>query len=415
MQRARPALPQPPAALSPRIALFIATLRGSGAERSTVNLANALADRGHPVDLVLGIGGGPFLKLVKPDVRVVHLGARSALGALALAPRRPRDFAALAPMLASLDAPKTLGAIPRLASYLRRERPRALLSALDHGNIAAVIARDIADVPTRIVISQRNHFSADIDNAKRARVSRLGPLIGRFYPRADAIAAVSRGVADDLADELGLARERVVAVYNAVAGPELTAQAEAPLDHPWFAKGLPPVILGVGKLKAQKDFPTLLRAFAELRRTRPVRLLILGEGPERSALEAMARDLGVAGDVALPGFAENPFAYMARADVFALSSAFEGLPGVLIQAIACGCPVVSTDCPSGPDEILEGGRHGRLVPVGDASALARAIAATLDAPPDRDALKRRGAFFSADRAVEGYLDLLLDRPAAGEG
>ena len=399
----------------PRISLFIATLRGNGAERSTVNLANALAERGKSVDLVLGVGGGAFLRLVSPQVRVVHLGARSSLGALALAPRRPRDFAALVPLLASFDAPNTLGAIPRLAAYLRRERPSVLLSALDHGNIAAIIARDIAGVETRIVISQRNHFSSDIVNARRPRVARLGPVVRRFYPRADAIAAVSRGVADDLADELGMERERVVAIYNAVTGPELAAQAGAALDHPWFEDGQPPVILGVGKLKAQKDFPTLLRAFAELRKTHAARLIILGEGPERAALEALARDLGIAGDAALPGFAQNPFAYMARADVFALSSAFEGLPGVLIQALACGCPVVSTNCPSGPDEILEGGRHGRLVPVGDASALARAMAATLDAPPDREALKRRGAFFSADRAVEAYLDLLLDRPAAGEG
>lgn len=415
MQRARPASPLAPDALSPRLALFIATLRGSGAERSTVNLANALAERGHLVDLVLGIGGGPFLKLVKPEVRVVHLGAKTPLGALRIAPRRPRDFAALVPLLASLDAPRTLGAIPRLAAYLRRERPRALLSALDHGNVAAIIARDLAEVGTRVVISQRNHFTADLDNAKRPRVSRLGPVIGRFYPRADAIAAVSRGVADDLADELSMPRDRVVAVYNAVAGPELTAQAEAPLNHPWFADGAPPVVLGVGKLKPQKDFPTLIRAFATLRKERPARLLILGEGPDREALEALTRELGIAGDTALPGFADNPFAYMARADVFALSSRFEGLPGVLIQAIASGCPVVSADCPSGPREILEDGLHGRLVPVSDPAALARAISDTLDAPPNREALKRRGDFFSADRAVDGYLDLLLDGPAGRKG
>ena len=162
----------------------------------------------------------------------------------------------------------------------------------------------------------------------------------------------------------------------------------------------------MGNLIRIKDFATLIRAFARLRATRPARLVILGEGPEHGSLEQLARQLGVAPDVDLPGFTINPYAFMARADVFALASRVEGLSNAIIEALACGCPVVSTDCPNGPAEVLEHGRYGRLVPVGDEAALTEAIAATLQASPDRDKLRRRAADFSVERATERYLQLL---------
>jgi glycosyltransferase involved in cell wall biosynthesis len=394
-----------------RLALFIRSLKAGGAERSTVNLAGALDARGYKVDLVLGRAEGPFLADVPSSIRVVDLAARSAISVLRIAARRPRDFLALAPVLLD-NPPRTFGAIPALARYLREELPAAMLSALDHGNVAAVIARDLAGVDTRLTLSQRNHLTSDLAAAQETRVTKLAPLIRRFYPRADAIVAVSDGVADDLASVAHIPREKIHAIYNAVTTPELYAQAEAPLDHPWFVAGGKPVILAVGKLKAQKDFPTLLRAFAMLRQERDARLVILGDGPEREALAALGVELGVAGDFDMPGFAPNPFAYMARADLFVLSSAFEGLPGVLIQALACGCPVVSTDCPSGPREILEGGVYGALTPVGDVAALKGAMAATLASPPDRKALRRRGAWFSPERAADAYLDLMLGAETA---
>ena len=184
-------------------------------------------------------------------------------------------------------------------------------------------------------------------------------------------------------------------------------QAQARLDHAWFTPGAPRVILAIGKLKPQKDFACLIRAFARVRAIHPARLLILGEGPQREALLSLARKLKVENDVALPGFVANPFAYIGRAAVFVLSSAWEGLSNVIIEALACGCPVVSTDCPSGPAEILDGGTYGRLVPVGDDAALAKAILATLDYPLPRGRLRDRAQLFSVDRAVERYLDVLL--------
>jgi glycosyltransferase involved in cell wall biosynthesis len=214
-------------------------------------------------------------------------------------------------------------------------------------------------------------------------------------------------VAEDLALTASLPRERITTIYNPVVTPALAGQAQAPLTHPWFAPGSPPVLLAVGRLHYQKDFPTLLRAFARVRAVRAVRLLILGEGDQGAALRASAQELGITTDVELPGFVLNPFAYMARAAVFVLSSAYEGLPGVLIQALACGCPVVSTDCPSGPAEILEGGVYGPLVPVGDDVALAKAILSTLNTRPNPDWLRTRAAEFSVDRAVDRYLEVLL--------
>jgi glycosyltransferase involved in cell wall biosynthesis len=216
---------------------------------------------------------------------------------------------------------------------------------------------------------------------------------------------VSGGAADDLARTSGLSRDRVQVVYNPVITPAMLALAREAPDHPWYAHGQPPVILGVGRLTRQKDFATLVRAFALARQQRPARLIILGEGEDRAALEALIRELGVADDVALPGFRDNAMAYMAGSALFVLSSAWEGLPTVLIEALAAGARVVSTDCPSGPREILQGGRLGALVPVGDAAALAAAMGEALArpaAPPPADAL----APFTRDAAVDRYLHLI---------
>jgi glycosyltransferase involved in cell wall biosynthesis len=190
--------------------------------------------------------------------------------------------------------------------------------------------------------------------------------------------------------------------------------------HRWFRPAAPPVVLAVGSLSARKDFPTLVRAFARVRAERDCRLVILGQAAspkkteeKRGGLMALAGSLGVAADIDLPGFVTNPYAYLARAAVFVLSSAHEGLPGVLIEALACGCPVVSTDCPSGPAEILDGGRFGALVPVGDDQAMAAAIATTLDRPIEAATLRERATLFDVDRAVDRYLELLLAGGSSG--
>ena len=335
-----------------RVAIFLPALQGGGAERIMLNLAGGLAGRGYDLDLVLAQAEGPYLAEVPGLVRLVELNARH---------RRAR---------------RTLASFPALVRYLRRERPAALLTAL-HANVIAVWAKRLAGVPTRVVIGEHNTFSLAYQQLPALRGWLTLRLVRSFYPWADEIVAVSRGVADDLAQVTGIPRQRIRVVYNPVVMPELRTKAQAPLDHSWFEPGQPPVVLAVGRLAAQKDFPTLIRAFAQVRRTRPARLLILGEGEERPVLEALARELGLEQCVSLPGFVGNPYVYMAHAAVFVLSSRWEGLPTVLVEALYCGAPVVATDCPSGPREILADGLYGRLVPVGDAAALAEAIGATL--------------------------------------
>ena len=368
---------RPPQPAARPIAVFLPSLAGGGAERVLLTLAAGFAARGRPTDLVLADASGPYLQEVPDAVRTVDLGAG-----------------------------RVIRSLPGLTRYLRRRRPQALVAGLGHANLVALWARTLARRTPRVVVSE--HGVADAQGARRRPIYLLWPrLVRRFYPQADAIVAVSAGLADDLATRTGLDRRRIRVIYNPVVTPALLERARAGLDHPWFAADAPPVVLSVGRLTEQKDYPLLIRAFARVVEQRPARLMILGEGEDRGALEALVRELGLAGEVALPGFVDNPFAYMARAAVFALSSRWEGLPTVLIEALACGCPVVSTDCRSGPREILEGGRFGRLVPSGAVDELAAAIRSTIDAPPPpvpAGVLER----FRPERVVDEYLALLGD-------
>jgi glycosyltransferase involved in cell wall biosynthesis len=378
-----------------------------------VTLAGALHERGHRVDLVLARAVGNFMDEIHPGVRVVDLGVRTILPVLPALLRLPSEGVHLLPACLPPAPPRVLGAIPSLARYLRTERPEAMLSALDYSNLAALWARRLSGAPTRLVVSERNTLSVRAERAGDRGLRALPGMIRRFYPWADAVVAVSDGVAEDLARVAGIPREAIATTWNPVVSPALAAAAAEPLDHAWFQPGEPPVVLGAGKLRPQKDFGTLLDAFAEVRAVRPARLVILGEGPEESRLRLRARRLGISADVAFTGFVRNPFAYMSRAAVFALSSAWEGLPAVLIQAMACGRAVVSTDCPSGPSEILEGGLHGPLVPVGDSRALAAAILRALAEPGDGERRRRRAQDFSVERAAERYEAVLLPPPAGG--
>ena len=231
--------------------------------------------------------------------------------------------------------------------------------------------------------------------------------MARLYPGVDHIIAVSEGVRQDTLGLSGLPAARVSVVRNPVITPGLQHQAQAPPPHPWLAPARDrPVLLGAGRLTRQKDFPTLLKAFAQVRAQRPCRLVILGEGRERADLQALAGTLGVAADLHLPGHADNPYAWMAAADLFVLSSAWEGSPNVLTEALACGTPAVATDCPSGPRELLADGAYGPLVPVGDTAALREAILATLAAPPPAADLAAAVAEYRAETSAARYLEIL---------
>jgi len=402
-----------------RIAILLPSLEGGGAERSMLNLANAFLGRSRDVDLVLCRAKGAYLDNVPDELTVVELEATAGIPARLLAAMaNVRDlWVTVKPvLLAKKNAPE-IARLHALRRYIRNRRPDIILSALTYANLIAIWAANTKGVETPVVVSERNALSTQCStpaNQRKWRWRYLPDLVNRFYPSADAVVSVSEQVADDLSVAAGLDRQHVTTIYNPVVDDALRRRAEEPLEHEWFAPGAIPVVLGAGRLVEQKDFSTLIRAFARLREGREARLVILGEGKQRHSLEGLAGELGVRDDVLLPGFVENPFRYMARASVFVLSSRYEGLPGVLIQALACGCPVISTNCPGGSAEILANGKYGPLVDVGDVAAMAEAIELQLDYPTARDLLLGRAEDFSVERAADRYLEL-LDGVVAGAG
>jgi len=343
-----------------------------------LNLAQGLAGLGCTVDLIAVKTKSKYLSELPDSVSLYNLGASH-----------------------------TFGSIVPLARYLRTHRLSALLSAKDRANIAAIVARRLSGTNPRLVIRMGTTVSAALGGNRTLR-ERLWYLRMRiFYPAADAVVAVSQGVALDLRSRAKIPQGKLNVIHNPVVTPGLLAKAEEPIRDDWFSQGHPPVILGVGRLTRQKDFTTLVKAFAQVRRSMACRLVILGEGRDRSALESLSARLGLQSDVRLPGFTSNPYPYMKGASVFVLSSRWEGSPNVLTEALALGTPVVSTDCPNGPREILQGGKFGPLVPVGDSQALAHAILETLRKPHEKSLLKSAVSTYTLEESSKQYLELLL--------
>lgn len=360
-----------------RIAILLPDLRGGGAERVGVNLANNFARRGLGVDMLLLQRQGVLLDQLDSRVRVVDLAA-------------PRARHGLYP----------------LAAYLRDARPTAVMANMWPLPVVALVARTFARCRTRLVSVTHTTWSRSELFAKPLTRLSIELSMHLLYPRLDGVVAVSEGAADDLCKISGLDRARITTIYNPIVGSMLPKIPEAPMPTAW-AEGAHDKLIAVGTLKPIKDYPTLLKAFAKLRAKRDARLLILGEGEERAALEAQIASLGLTSSVFLPGFAPDTRRYYAAADLFVLSSTGEGFGNVIVEALEQGTPVVSTDCQSGPREILEGGKYGTLVPVGDADTLAKAMEEAVSRTHDREALKRRAQDFSVDKAAEAYLDLML--------
>jgi glycosyltransferase involved in cell wall biosynthesis len=364
----------------PKDALTVPDLQTGGGERFTVYLANGLAARGCAVDLILIEAEGPYLADVSPQVHVVNLNSR-----------------------------RLLRSILPLIRYLRRNRPDVLISNLTHMDLAALLAKRLAGVSTRVIPVVHTTLSQEAAESISLRGWVIGQTVNRLYPWSDAIVVVSRDAADDLLRVTRAAAEIVRVIYP-ILTPEIAELTKLPLDDPWFAPGQPGVVLGVGRLTRQKDFSTLIRAFAVVRRQQDfqsLRLLILGEGETRRQLEDLVKELGLTDFVAMPGRTENVFAYMARCALFVLSSAYEAMPMVLVEALVCGAPVVATNCRSGPREILHDGKFGRLVPVGNVSDLASAIRESLSEPrrpPPEEVLRP----FARDTVIDQYLKLIAE-------
>ncbi len=366
---------------SMKVAFVMATLGTGGVGRMRIHLTRYLAEHGLETTLLLGSLKSPYMEAVHPKVRVANM--------------RGSHF----PF-----------SIPTLLYYLFKEHPDVLITDRVRVNRSALWARRISGLPTQVFTSLHIPISIKLKGLRARKRASVERAIQGSFPFNDGIIVNSKGVAQDLLGRFDLVPQKVHVIYNPVITKDMFAKARETPAHPWFQEGHGPVILGVGRLEKPKDFQTLLRAVAHLQDQRPAKLMILGDGKEKGELKALASDLGIADRVALAGFAANPYACMARADVLVLSSHWEGFGNVLAEALALGTPVVATDCDYGPREILAGGRYGRLVPVGDVEAMAKAIMKTLDQPKDTDVFKPAAEDFTIERCGARYMEVFGFRP-----
>jgi glycosyltransferase involved in cell wall biosynthesis len=293
-----------------------------------------------------------------------------------------------------------------IVRYLRRTRPDILMATEHYSGLLALYALRLARTPTRCIIRQDNTWGMDSLRLKGRHRLLIPWMLRRLFRYAEII-AVSQGVADDFAKHFPHLRNNISTIYNPVISDALIARRDQPSDHPWLKAGSPPVLVAVGRLQPAKGFDVLIDAFARVVEATPARLLILGEGPDRGALEARIAAHNLQGTCELAGYQPNPYPYMARCSAFVLSSRFEGLPTVLIEALAVGARVIATDCPSGPREILAGGKYGELVPVNDPEAMANAIIGQLANTPSYDpGLKDWLQKFDVDTSVMKHIELI---------
>ena len=365
------------------LAIFLPNLNGGGAERAMLNLASTLSQQGVQVDLVLLAREGAYMDQVPDTIRIIDFGHCKLMLSFRL-----------------------------LWNYLHQEKPSILMTSLDQPSLAVLWTRKFAQLVNSsshvstmpIVVNIQNNMSVESRNSTQIK-TRLMPWFAKvFFPWANAVVPVSEGVGNDLI-QLGIPADRITVIHNPIVTPDLITRSNEPIEHPWFAVGHVPIVVAVGRLTQQKDFSTLLHAFAKARAVRPMKLIILGEGELRSELESLMDQLEIHNDVSLPGFVENPFAYVARSDLLVLSSLFEGLPTVLIEAMAMGTPVVATDCPSGPHEILKGGLYGPLVKMSSPDELASAMLLRLGQPRDSALLMQWASRYSIDESVNAYTRL----------
>ena len=363
--------------IHPAIAFFIPNLEGGGAERAFVELANQFVDLGVRVDLVLVRAKGPYLSEVRPEVRLVDLqGSRTTLAVL------------------------------KLCRYLRRNRPDAIISGLDTANMASMIACIAAGCSNRAIFTQRailrECYRLQYPNTHRAWLA----ILRLIYARARLIISNSHAASHDLCEGFGIPLSKLAVIHNSVDINRIERLAIVDPKHPWTTSSAKPLLLLVGSLSPLKDFSTLLRAFAIVRQSLDCNLVVLGEGTERNRLEALAKEIGVTDSVQFLGFDANPFRWMSKASLLISSSITESCPNVIQQALACGTPIVATDCPGGTSEILEGGKWGRLVPVANPQAMADAIIATLKDKSHPNG-RLRAADFDPKRNAQEYLKLVL--------
>lgn len=371
-----------------RLAFYIPDLTTGGAEQVTVAIVNGLAARGHDVELIVSDPKGRLGEKLSPDVTVSELG----------------------PMLPGLGIASH---VPALARYLRRVRPAILFPQMTHAGVVCLAASRLASVDT--VVVPVKHCAFGESSSRNPKDWALERLAIRLFPTANHVVGVSQGVVDSMVDRMSLDPAKTSVLHNPVDIDSIREQAASPVDHEWIEDDDLEVIVFVGRHEEQKDLETWLRAFTEVHESNPnTRGVLVGMGSQRERLLELAETLGVGEVVSFPGYVENVYRYMSRSSVFMLSSRFEGLPTVLIEALACGTQIVATDCPSGPREILLEGAEvcGRLAPVGDSSGLAKAVLETLQDPLPEAHLRQRATDFEPNAILDEY-ERFIERQVGG--
>ena len=393
---------------SQHIALFLGTLAGGGAERVTINLAKEFVKKKIKVDLVVTGFKGPLTSMVPDGVNIVELRKRSWMSVLFYMLKLPiRDWPDCIRIISN-GRPKTFKRFPSFVCYLNKARPGVVMSTLDSINIISLWAKYIVGDEIRFVIRQAIFQSKEIQNSDKFFESRVLPkLVKRWYSTADQIISVSKHMSDDLIAFCNLKSGQVSVIYNPIDLEIVRERSNELVTDLEFSKENCQVILAVGRLDAQKDYELMIRAVKLVANERKIQLVILGDGPERKSLNNLVEQIQASAYVAFFGHVSNPYKYMSKCDVFALSSRWEGLPNVLIEALACGCKIVSTNCPSGPYEILSAGRYGLLVEVGDEKQFAKKIIQALDTRADGQALQARANEYELSKISDQYQEVLF--------
>lgn len=364
--------------MSKKITLFLSDLSGGGAEKVFVNLAHGLLDLGYNIDFVLARAVGPYIRQLDEKINLIDL-----------------------------KSTKLLLSLPKLHQYLKQANSSLIISGLEDTNLIALCAKVSVNNNTPLIVTVHNALTHEIRHSNSLKRKLVPYLLPFFYSMVDAVVAVSNGVSSDL-QKLGVKDNKIQVIYNPIVNSKLLSKASSEILHPWFSKKAKvPVILGVGRLTEQKDFRTLLRAFALVLKEKTCRLMILGEGSELTNLVELGEYLGLSlnKDFCFPGFTQNPYAYMSQASMLVLSSKWEGFGNVLVEAMAVGTPVVATDCNYGPNEILVDGEYGELVPVENPQEMSLAILRTLEMPCPRDRLQARALDFSEKIIAQKYIQL----------
>ncbi|WP_281658670.1 glycosyltransferase [Halobacillus sp. Cin3] len=362
-----------------KIGLFLPSLDGGGAEKIMLNISREMANTGMDVDLIVAKNHGAYINHVPHNVNLIDLKCN-----------------------------RMLKSFFKLFKYIKKHRPTAVLTTLESASLIGILANLLTGKKTKLWVRVPNYLSIHATNSDK-RIDKLRPTLARIlYKHADGIIAISKGVAKDIANITKINLDDIKVVYNPVSSPGLIKKGSEPTNHKWLEEKSKPVVLAVGRLTKQKNFSLLIRAFKVVQESIEARLVIIGDGEERSKLEDLINNLEISNAVDMPGFKDNPYSYMSKSDLFVLSSKWEGFGNVIVESLALGTPVVSTNCPSGPSEILNHGEYGTLVNDYNTDTLAMEIIKNLKQDLySKEELVKRSLSFSSKEITEQYIKLML--------